>query len=306
MKVLFVGSVDFSLHCLREVQKIRDYIQLVGVMNPDSAYARFNSDYVDLEPIAQAYNIPFFRIRKINDPENIPLIRSLNPDVIFVFGFSQLISNELLKFPRLGCIGSHPALLPRNRGRHPLIWSLVEGLSESGLTFLYLDEGIDSGDILWQKPFPITSDDTSAALYEKIKLLASQAIAEFIPQLAEGKAPRIPQDHSKATYWRKRTEQDGEIKWKHSAMASYNLIRALTHPYIGAHTYLGGIRVIVWKSNLFQPATDQPLGTPGEILDYKPGYLLVQCGNGALKITDWETSESIGFKTGLIFGKQES
>ena len=129
-------------------------------------------------PLAAQAGIPFFAFAKVKDDETIARVRDLQPDVIFVWGLSQLIPAELLAIPRQGCIGVHPTLLPRNRGRHPLIWTLVDGLSEGGLTFFYLDEGADSGDILWQRPFPVHREDDAASLYRKIEALAAEAIAE--------------------------------------------------------------------------------------------------------------------------------
>lgn len=301
MRIVFIGAVDFSRHCLEEV--LRQSGHVVAVLNPEHAHARFNSDYADLAPVASACDVPLYRVGKIGDPEAIELIRSLRPDVIFVFGFSQLIPAELLQIPPLGCIGTHPALLPRNRGRHPLIWALVEGLSESGLTFFYLDEGIDSGDILWQKPFPITLDDDAGTLQAKIKELATEAIRVFLPQLEKGIAPRRPQDHSLATYWRKRTRADGEINWAGPTLLTYNLLRALTRPYVGAHTFLENKEVIVWRSRLLS-APAKWHGEPGEIVDKTPVGFVVRCGDGALELTEWECTEGVNLWVGARLGGQ--
>src|ERR1700721_163490 len=198
MRILFVGAVEFSQHLLRQV--VEHGGNVVGVMTVSPQDSGFNSDYVDLAETASALRIPVYFTKKIRSPESVEVIRSISPDVIFVFGFSQLISQEILSIPRLGCIGTHPALLPKNRGRHPLIWALVEGLTQSGLTFFYLDEGADSGGILWQEPFTIELGDDALTLYQKIRSLASKGIAEFLPKLMNNTAPRIPQDASQATY----------------------------------------------------------------------------------------------------------
>jgi len=299
MRILFVGAVDFSLHCLKEVLGCRG--RVIAVLNPERQHARLNSDYADLAPIASAAGVPSYGLRRISDPETVALVRSLQPDVMFVFGFSQMVPKEVLDIPPLGCIGTHPALLPRNRGRHPLIWALVEGLSESGLTFFYMDEGADSGDILWQKQFPITLEDDASTLYSKIKALASEAIEEFLPLLEAGKAPRRPQDRALATYWRKRTAADGEIDWSRPALASYNLIRALTRPYPGAHTFLSGQRVPVWRSRLSASKSDLP-GVPGEIISETAGGFLVRCGSGMLELLEWECPGHERLRTGVKLG----
>lgn len=303
MRIVFVGAVEFSQHCLEEV--LKNGGNVVAVITIAKERATFHSDYADLSEVATRYRVPVYKISSsINKPENVALIRSLQPDVIFVFGWSQLISREILNIPPLGCIGSHPALLPKNRGRHPLIWALVEGLEESGLTFFYMDEGADSGDILWQKAFPITLEDDARSLYDKIKALASEGIKEFLPQLINGTAPRIPQNHSQATYWRKRTENDGEINWSAPTLASYNLIRALTRPYVGAHTYVEGHKMIVWRAILPRA----PI--PPEAKDLEPGTVFatdglsfdVRTGDNYLTVLEYEGEGKVFIKVSVRLG----
>lgn len=302
MRSLFLGTVDFSRYCLQTL--LRNGAEVTAVLTLAGEDASFNSDYADLSDVAEKYGVDLHRIKNVNDPENVRLITSLNPDVIFVFGWSQLISKAILDIPPVGCIGSHPALLPRDRGRHPIIWSLVDGLEESGLTFFFMDEGADSGDILWQKPFPITLEDDAGSLYEKIKDLASQAITEFLPQLENGSAPRLPQDHELATYRRKRGQKDGEIIWSAPTMQIYNLVRALTHPYVGAHTFLDGSRVKVWRSAL--PESSLPPkhqdAAPGTVIATTNGRLDVRTADGFITLQAYETDSGTPIETGFQLG----
>ncbi len=288
MKIVFIGSVEFSRRCLQEV--LRQGGNVVAILNPSKKQAEGNSDYADLAPLAKEHGIPLHRIGQI-DEKTIDLMRSLKPDVIFVFGFSQLIPKAILDIPPLGCIGTHPALLPVGRGRHPLIWALVNGLAESGLTFFYLDEKADAGDILWQMPFPITRQDDAGTLYEKICTLAEWGMGPFLVGLAARTWGRRAQDHGKATYTRKRTEADGLIDWTQPAEQIHNLIRALTHPYCGAHTFVKGQRVIVWKSRIVDP-DELPLpgvDKPGQVKRVNDDDFLVQCGVGTLRVIGYET-----------------
>ena len=304
MKILFVGGVDFSRHCLPEVVKHGGNV--VGVMTVSRNDASFNSDYVDLGETASALGIPVYYIKKIRSPESVELIRSISPDIIFVFGFSQLISKEILSIPRLGCIGTHPALLPRNRGRHPLIWALVEGLTRSGLTFFYLDEGADSGDIIWQEPFTIGLEDDASTLYEKIRMLASKGIAEFLPKLMNNTAPRIPQDSSQATYWPKRSAKDGEIHWDQPSMTIYNLIRALARPYPGSHTFLQGEKITVWKAlpPELQSHDAPTVERPGMVVEASRGRLRVRTGDGYLTILEYRPTNGSEIGSGSQFGPE--
>ena len=131
-------------------------------------------------------------------------------DILFVLGYRKLLSKELLNAPRIGCIGSHPTLLPRGRGHHPIIWTVVKKLKTSGLTLFWLDEGVDSGDIWYQRKFRVEMCDADW-LYEKATRVAQEILRERVPELEMGVFKRTPQDHSKATYWRKRIK--GKDEW---------------------------------------------------------------------------------------------
>ena len=282
MRVVVIGAIRFPHHCVSILLDMG--ADLAGVVTLPPNKARHNADYCDLSTLAGDAGVRLVQVRRVSDAASLKAIRALRPDLILVLGFSQLLPRELLELPPMGCIGSHPAMLPRNRGRHPLIWALVEGLEESGLTFFYLDEGADSGDIVWQKAFPINTEDDAASLYSKIEILAGDGLREFIPQVAMGTAQRIPQDHSKASYWRKRSEVDGEIQWDLPGIVTYNLIRALSRPYIGAHTWFGSQRVTVWRA--LEPQQSVATEPPGTILSVADETIRVQTGDGELTIIE--------------------
>lgn len=288
MRILFLGTVEFSRHCLNEV--LKEGGDVVAVLSLAEERAGFHSDYADLSDVAAEYGLEVTRIRNINDPQTVALIQGLEPDVIFVFGWSQLISKTVLDIPPIGCIGTHPTLLPLNRGRHPVVWALVDGLEESGLTFFYMDEGADSGDILWQESFPITLDDDAQTLYKRIEGLASKAIKGFLPQLAQGTAPRFPQNHRHATYRRKRGEKDGQIDWQAPSMTTYNLTRALTRPYVGAHTYVDTKLMKIWRTVL--PREPLPPSAtslePGTVFAVREPEFDVRTGDGYLTVVEYD------------------
>ncbi len=301
MRIVFVGAVRFSRHCLAEVLRHGGEVAAVLTLAPDDA--GFHADYADLNEIARPGGIPVHHIDNINAPETVELLRRLAPDVIFAFGWSQIIDTQVLAIPRLGCIGTHPTLLPRNRGRHPLIWALVQGLAESGLTFFFMDRGADSGDILWQRPFPITQDDDAGSLYGKVEALATVAIGEFLPELQRGTAPRIPQDHSAANYWRKRSPRDGWIDWAAPTAKTHNLIRALTRPYAGASTFMSGVEVVVWRAHIpEQPLlTAQRANPPGTIIRRTRSQIDVRTGDGHLSLLEIEPRGSAEIKVSQRF-----
>lgn len=284
LRAAFIGSVAFSRTCL-EIVANSPLVTLVAVLCPAPEDAKFNADYVDLAPVAERLGIPWRRIRRLSDPDLVTKVAEMRLDVLFVFGLSQLVPRQVFALPRLGSIGTHPSLLPQGRGRHPLIWALVQGLNETGLSFFWLDDGPDTGDILWQRRFEIDVDDDAAVLYSRIQHLAADGLNEFLPMLDRGIVPRQPQDHSKATVWRKRTEADGEIRWDRPAMEAHNLIRALTHPYPGAHTSWQGQELKLWRSRPpFAGNGEAPRVRPGTVIRRTSQGFAVQCSDLALDV----------------------
>ncbi len=193
------------------------------------------------------WNIPVFEVENIGD--KVDLIQSLAPDLIVMCGWRQIIPSSLLAIPKQGIIGFHPTLLPIGRGPAPIINSIIEGVTETGVTMYYLDEGLDCGDIVGQSKFSITEDDYAIDVYNKIILATKLLIRQYVPQIVKGTAPRIQQDHSKATYFPKRTLEDNEINIETDNInIALRKIRALSYPYRGAFIRLSGEKLVIWKA----------------------------------------------------------
>lgn len=287
-RFVFLGTVEFSRRCLEEALAAGAEIAAVLTLARESA--AFNADWADLGPVAERHGVPCHRIRTLDDPATMALLRELRPDYLLVFGWSQLICPEALAIPSRSCIGTHPALLPEGRGRHPITWALVEGRSESGLTLFHLDEGADSGDIVWQCAFPIALEDDAADVYARVCELGCAALRETLPLLASGTAPRLRQDHDRATVWRKRTDDDRVIHWEGPTMTAYNLIRGLAPPYIGATTVHAGGELVVLRARPPRPDCDAvPAASPGTVLARRGAELDVRTGDGVLTLVRLET-----------------
>ena len=283
MRIIYIGAVDFSYHCLTEILKNKG--DIVGIITSKNDH--INSDFCDLTPISDDFNIPIHYCKNINDPVTIKWIKNKKPDIVFCLGWSQIIKKELLSLPKKGIVGVHPALLPKNRGRHPLIWSLVLGLRESGLTFFFMDEGTDSGPILSQERFIIQEEDTANDLYKKIKGLATKQIAEFLPNLIVDNYQAITQDSEQASYWRKRSKKDGVIDWRMSEVAILNLVRALTRPYPGAQFMYQDQMITVWSVYKY----DRPVPSnmePGRIIAVLQNRPVIKCMDGAILVDRFE------------------
>jgi methionyl-tRNA formyltransferase len=195
------------------------------------------ADYVDFSPLEKKYkNIPFHYILDPKESLVIEEMLSYGPDLILVISWSQILSKEIVDFPRLGTVGVHYSLLPERRGGAPLVWAIIDGLEKTGLTLFYYDEGIDTGDIIDQIELKITQQDTVKSLLEKIEIALPPFVLKNLDAILEGANQRIKQDESKASYTKARTPKDGEIDWSLTREQIYNFIRAQTLPYPCAYT----------------------------------------------------------------------
>ena len=285
MKVLLVGTVEFSLKTLEKLIDLK--VDLIGVCTKEAS--TFNSDFADLKPLCIANKIPYLTVDDINSRDSIQWITVLNPDVIFCFGWSSLIKKEILNIAPMRVVGFHPAKLPMNRGRHPLIWALALGLKESASTFFFMDEGADSGDMLSQVDFEISYQDDARSIYNKVIDIALCQIEEFIPKLEKNNFTRIRQNNQHSNSWRKRNESDGEIDFRMSSRSIYNLTRALTKPYVGAHIKFNETNYSVWKvkeSNDFQENIE-----PGKVLRVFDKIFVVKSYDGAIEIIEHNFKE---------------
>lgn len=273
MRSVFIGTVEFSRACLEHL--IAMGMNPVGIVTRSSS--NFNADYADLIPVATAAGIPVLHTTNINEDTSIGWIEDKSPDVVLCCGWSQILSPRILKAAPLGVIGYHPALLPRNRGRHPIIWALVLGLHETGSTFFFMDEFADSGDILSQIKVNIEPNDDAGSLYSKLTDAAVSQLSDFMPKLETGDYVRTPQSEQEASNWRKRTMLDGRIDWRMSTDSIHNLIRALSRPYPGATVVRAEKDQIVWqseKSNIANAVDIEPglvIGKTGSTVDVKTG-----------------------------------
>ena len=281
MRILFIGAVEFSACALRELIEMK--AEVVGVCT--LKISRFNSDHVDLAPIANAAGIPVRHTPDLNKSEVLDWVRELNPEVIFCFGWSLLIHQPLLCTPRLGVVGFHPAALPKNRGRHPLIWALVLGLPVTASTFFFMNENADAGDILSQVTVDIDPCDDAGTLYSRIIQVGLNQIREFVPMLSNGKFKRRSQDHQIANVWRKRSQKDGLIDWRMSAETIHNLVRGLARPYVGAEFDCSGQVVKVWKTEI-ELSVSMNI-EPGKVLAIEERGILVKVGTGAIWLCDY-------------------
>lgn len=288
MKIVFIGCVEFS-YCALECLLTVNGVEVVGVISRNDSVV--NSDFCSLKEIAQQKGIPYLMVSGNEQEQMRNWILKVKPDVIYCIGWSYLLNKEILLSAPMGVIGYHPAALPQNRGRHPIIWALILGLQETASTFFFMDEGADSGDIISQMTIIINEYDDAATLYKKMISAALQQIPEFTSQLMSGRNNRIKQNHNQANYWRKRNKNDGCIDWRMSAISIYNLVRGLSKPYVGAHCLYKGTEVKIWKVELTDIEGNSDNIEPGKVVTTSNNMIYVKCGEGVVKIVSHEFTE---------------
>jgi methionyl-tRNA formyltransferase len=308
-----VRNVLFAYHdigavCLEELIATGDEVSLVVTHDDRTGETIW---FRSVRALAERHAIPVIAPQDVNAADVVARVRELRPDFLFSAMFRQLLKRELLETPRLGALNLHPSLLPRFRGRSPINWVLVEGASETGVSLHYMVEKADRGDIVAQRRIAIDEEDTALTLHRKATAQAGLLMREAYPLLASGRAPRIVQDQSQASYYGGRTAADGEIDWRRPARAVYGLVRAVTHPYPGAFTWHGSRRLFVWWA---RPGAPPRSLAPGEICLGSNGAVWVGAGEGALRLervqiddgpeqaaADWAARG--GCRSGDILGK---
>ena len=243
MRVFVIGCVKSSEIFLKRL--IEMDADVAGVITKSES--KFNSDFVDLGEICRNHKIDYLYVHNINDREAKDYIKEKDVDLILCLGWSQLLDEEVLALPRLGCVGFHPAQLPFNRGRHPLIWALALGLEQTASTLFLMDATADTGKIISQKVIEIAYSDDAESLYHKVMDAAVDQLTEVMHDFENHTLNVIEQSAGEGNAWRKRGKEDGRIDWRMSSKSVYNLVRALTKPYVGAHFLHEDREYKVWK-----------------------------------------------------------
>lgn len=301
-RIAFVGCVKEGKECLQEI--IAAGGDVVAIFTFTDEIAAKTSGAVSFEDISEQHEIPLYKIKNTNTPETAQLIKEINPDVIFVIGWTRLVCAEIFAIPKYGCIGMHASLLPKYRGRAPVNWALINNEKLTGNTMILLDDGVDTGDILLQRSISITLADTCGTLYDKVADAGREMIRESIPHLQKGELARTPQNHDQATVMPKRTPEDGLIDWTKPALELFNWVRALTHPYPGAFTYYQSKKLFIWDAQIahfsLQECNSELLKNtvPGMVISTADG-ITVSTGEGeilSLRALNFEDSDKVTWK----------
>lgn len=245
MKFAFVTCVQIGLSCMEAIYEVNGELDLIISIPDEKAKKKSGRIYVD--NFAQKYNIPFLKSNHINDEVVINAIKKYKIDWLFIIGWSQIASKEVIDAPNLGAIGAHPTLLPQGRGRAAIPWAILKGLNKTGVTFFKMDEGVDTGIILGQEEIEIEESETATTLYDKVNVAHEKLIKKLVVDLANDEVVPVKQDESKATYWKGRKPSDGRIKSDMSIEFVDKLVRATTKPYPGAFVLEDSKKITIWQ-----------------------------------------------------------
>jgi methionyl-tRNA formyltransferase len=238
MRVLFIGTGEIGAPVLQSLLQSEEH-ELVGVVTqPDKPVGR--AQRIEPPPIKVALGerkLPLLQPDRIRNPEAVAEIRALRPEVIVVMAYGQILPRAVLEIPSIACLNLHASLLPKHRGAAPIQAAIVAGDEETGITVMYMDAGLDTGDVLLQKKIAIAPDETGGSLHDRLAEIAPAAMNEALPQLQAGIAPRVPQDSSGATYASKLEREDGRVNWAEPAALIERKVRAFD-PWPGAFTVL--------------------------------------------------------------------
>lgn len=308
MRIVFVGSSQFGLRCLKTCLKAPS-VKLAGVVTAPRSFAISyrpegvnNVLYADLADLAKKHSVPVQTLqRSMNEPKLLEEVLSWEPDAFIVAGWYHMIpQNWRLMAPAYGL---HASLLPDYSGGAPLVWAIINGETKTGITMFKMDDGVDSGPIVGQKEEPIYPNDTIATLYARIEDRGLELLDEVLPKLAEGTLILRVQDETKRRILPQRSPKDGWIDWSQNVVLIDRFIRAQTKPYPGAYTSFNGKPLHVWCASVSN--TPETSTVHGKVIRREADRYLVSCGNEAIELIEisYEQKNYCGEKLSNLFGQ---
>src|SRR6266568_476444 len=286
MRVVFIGTGGIGVPALQALLRSGEH-QLTGVVTqPDRPAGR--EQRIEPSTIKKALigtKMPILQPARIKDRQSIKEIRALLPDVIVVMAYGQILPRTILKTPSLACLNLHASLLPRHRGAAPIQAAIASGDSETGITVMYMDEGLDTGDILLQRKIDILPTETGGSLHDRLGQIAPDALLESLQLLAKEIAPRIPQNNALATYAPKLNRDDGKIDWAERGEVIERKIRAF-NPWPGAFTTVAAKSGKPRNLKIFSASIVDLAAEPGEILQTEERGLAIAASDRALSLEE--------------------
>lgn len=288
LNIVFMGTPEFAVPSL--LQLLNNGYRVVSVVTqPDRPKGR--KRVLTPPPVKEAAlqaGIPVMQPERMRSPEAIEELRAWQPDLIVTAAYGQILPKAVLEMPRFGCINVHASLLPRYRGGAPIHHAIMNGESKTGVTIMYMAEGLDTGDMIAKVEVPIEDSDDVGTMFEKLAQAGAELLIDTLPDIERGTAARIPQEESEATYAPNITREQERIDWSRSAREVFNHVRGL-HPWPVAHTLWDGNVLKIWRCEVLAEvgggADGADNAVPGTVLAVQPQGIDVSCGSGIVRIT---------------------
>lgn len=280
--IIFMGTPDFSVPILEKLHE--DYNVAMVISQPDKPVGR--KRVMTPPPVAKAakaLGLPLFQPERIRDEAAIGEIEGIEPDLIITAAYGQILPKALLEVPRFGAVNVHASLLPRHRGGAPIHRAIMEGDDETGVTLMYMAEGLDSGDVISSTATQIRDSDDTGTLHDRLSQMGADLLMEALPDILAGRNARTPQDESSVTVSPNISKQDERLDWSKDARTVFNHIRGLS-PWPGAYTEIDGKRLKIYGAN---PPEGTSKDAPGTIVGMTPDGMEIACGDGGtIEVTE--------------------
>lgn len=283
-RIIFMGTPEFAVPCLKKL--IEDQYNIIAVVTqPDRPQGRGKKIiFSPVKEFALQYNLPVLQPPKIKTTEFVAQLRDLKPDAIIVVAFGQLLSQDILDIPPLGCINVHASLLPKYRGSAPLHWSIINGETTTGVTTMFMDSGMDTGDMILASETAIRLDETTGQLHDRLKDMGAALLQTTMELVIKQQAPRHKQNPAEATYAPMLSRNTERIDWTKPAAAIHNLVRGLA-PWPGSYCCHNNKTLKVWRTRVLD-VTPLENVLPGRIRTYSSDGIIVETGDGLLEILE--------------------
>ncbi len=280
LRILFIGTSDFAVPALQALHSAGYAVQL-AVTQPDKPAGRgLELKASPVKNKAVELGIVVFQPDKIKAPDAVESLRKAEPDVTVVAAYGQILPSVVLQIPKVACLNIHGSILPKYRGAAPIHYAVIAGEKETGVTIMYMNEKMDEGDMLLVKKTPIGPEETTGEVHDRLAFLGAEGLLEALNLLREGKAPRVPQDHSQATYAPSIKREFCRLDWGSPAVGVFNHVRGLS-PWPGAETSWKGMELKVHKTSL-----EGRQGKPGEVLEVSKHGVVVAAGMDAVRLVE--------------------
>lgn len=310
MRIVFMGTPDFAVESLNALVNAGQDVAAV-ITQPDRPKGRGNKlAFPEVKSRALELNLPVHQPASVKEEAFLELLQSYQPDVIVVVAYGRILPQAVLELPQYGCINVHGSLLPAYRGAAPIQRAVLDGCKESGVTIMQMDSGMDTGDMLLQGSLPITEEDNTGTMFEKLAVLGGKLLVEALEGMQQGTIQPQKQSEAEATYAARILKEDEVIDWSKPAETIFCQIRGLA-PAPGAYTLWNDQRLKIWKSRISKKETGK---APGTVAEIGKDYLLVQTGQGCLEVLELQPAgkkampakafcNGTGIEAGIQFGE---